>query len=131
MSGEETLQLQAGLFVAGGNRDFREVLLVVAFRVAGGVLGQTEDGSFFRLRPQALAADVGADSGEDLGTEHAQQKDADHDGDENANNDQQLTGDGKAAKHFFLNSHAGVRSPETRRWRNIQLPRPHGRKVNS
>ena len=64
-------QLQAGLLVAGGNCDFREILLVVSFRVAGGVLGQTEYGSFFRLRPQPFAANVGADSTENVGTKHA------------------------------------------------------------
>ena len=89
--------------------------------MAGDVLGQAEYGSFFRLRPQPFAANVGADSTENVGTKHAQQEDADHDGYENANNGQQLTGNRKAPKHFSLNSHAGIRSPETRKWRTLNF----------
>ncbi len=120
-------QLQAGLFVAGGDRDFDEILLVVALGMAGSVLRQAENGTLFRFRPQAFAGHVSPDSGEDLGAEHAQTKNADHDGDEDANNDEQLPGDGKAVEHFFLRSHSDV--PEIREAGNAPPPQAEKRKA--
>ena len=108
--GGGTLELQPCLFVSGGNRDFREVLLVIAFRVASSIARQNKDSSFFGLRPEAFAAHVGAGSTEDLRTQRAQRKDTDNDGDENSDNDLQLTGDRKAAEHFSLK--LSCRSPK-------------------
>jgi hypothetical protein len=62
-------------------------------------LRQAEDSTLFSLRPQALAANIRTDPRKDLRAEHPQKKDADYDGYENANDDEQLSGDGKAAEH--------------------------------
>src|ERR1700722_18143044 len=126
--GRGALQFEPSLLVAHGHRDVREVLPIIAVCATRGIPVQTEDCSFFRLGPKTFPADVGADPSDDLRTKHAQEKDTDHDGDKNANDDTQLTADGKAAKHFFLNSHAES-SAWKLEWRIFQLPRPQCRKV--
>src|ERR1700686_3515793 len=119
--GRRTFQFEPSLLVACRHRDFSQVLLVVAFCGASGVFGQAEDGAFFCLRPQALPTDVSANSGEHLGTEHTQEKHADHNGDENANNHSQLTGNRKAAEHFSLKSHARRWPGDQQIWRNTNF----------
>jgi hypothetical protein len=108
------LQLKPGLLVTRGDSDFREISLVVALGMAGGVLRQAKDSSLFRFGPKAFATHVGPDSRENLRAQHAQTKNADHDGNENANNDQQLSSDRKAVEHFFLRLHAGVWSRKSK-----------------
>ena len=104
----KTLQLNPGLLVACGNRDLGKILLIVTFQVAGGVVGQTEDCSFFGFRPEAFTAYICADARQNLRAEDSKIENADHDGHEDGNNDLQLSRGGKSVKHPALNAHSGA-----------------------
>ena len=106
MSGEAFCNSSRACLSPMGTAISAMYLLVVAFRVAAGVLSQAEDGAFFGFRPQAFPGHIGAHSAEDVGAEQAQGKDADHDGHKNTNNDQQFAGYGESAEYFFLQLHA-------------------------
>ena len=105
-------QLQPCDPVAFGHRNFSQVLPVVAVGMSGSVPGQAEDGIFLSLRPQALAANIGANAREYVRAEDIEEKDADHDGNEHTNDDQHSSGDGKAGENRRPNSHA-VRGAKT------------------
>src|SRR5579863_616046 len=77
--GRRALQLQPGQFVAEGNGNFRQIVLVVFFGVSDGVLGQAKRGTFLALGPKAFAAYISADTGENLGAEDAEVENAEND----------------------------------------------------
>src|SRR5258708_32416333 len=94
--------------VAEGNRDLRQILLVVALGVAFSVFRKAESGPLFRLGPQTLAADIGSYTRENLRAQNSEIEHAHDDGDKHCNDGEQFSGNGKTTEYFSSIAHAGI-----------------------